>query len=164
MKERKSGRLTEDLELANRLEVLDVITRDLSDFEKTYTSLVVDERTSLDISLGLVRHLHQELCTTLVHVFEDVLVDDGTQVVDVRDEEVFFSLREEFVDESRVHDRVEQISVTRGVPGGFVFESGTGSGEESLLVDTRVTRLVRTRDQFHGFLWRESTRLRNSLG
>jgi hypothetical protein len=74
-------------------------------------------------------------------VFENVLIDDGTQVVNVRNEEVLFALREEFVDETRVHDRVKEISVTGRVPRRLVFESGTGGREESFLVDTRVTRL-----------------------
>lgn len=137
---------TEDLELSNRLEILDVIRRDLSDFEESYTSLVVDQCSSLYISLGLIGDFHQELYTSsiplhqfassqkriervqaylstrLVHVFQNVLIDDSTQVVNVGNEEVFFSLREKFVDQTRVHDRIEQVSVTGRVPGGLVFE------------------------------------------
>jgi len=112
----------EDLELSNRFEILDVIRRDLSDFEESYTSLVVDQSSSLDISLGLVSNFHQELSTRLVHVFQNVLIDDSSQVVNVGNEKVFFSLTQEFVDQSRVHDCIEQNSVTGRVPRGFIFE------------------------------------------
>ena len=77
-----------------------------------------------------------------MHVLEDVLVDDGTQVVNVRDKEVLLALREELVDETRVHDRVKEISVTRGIPRRLVLEGRAGRGEERLLVDTGVARLV----------------------
>lgn len=96
----------------------------------------------------------------LVHVLEDVEVDDGAEVVDVRDEEVLLALAEELVDEARVGDGVEQISVAgrvpaiaksvlgaradrvRGAPSSFVLERRARGREERLLVDARVARLV----------------------
>jgi len=79
-------------------------------------------------------------------VFENVLIDDSSQVVYVRNEEVLLALREKFIDETRVHDGVEKISVTGRVPRRLVFESGTRSREEGFLVDTRVTRLVESHE------------------
>jgi len=51
----------EHLELVHRLEVLNVLRRYLSDFKQADLSLVVDDGTTLDIGLGLVGKLHQEL-------------------------------------------------------------------------------------------------------
>lgn len=106
----------EDLELAHRLEVLDVVRGDLCDLEETYLTLVVDEGAAFDIRLGLVRHLHQELGLGRVHVLENVEVHHRAEVVDVGHKEVLLARREELVDQTRVGDRVVQVAVARRVP------------------------------------------------
>ena len=65
----------EDLELANGLEVLDVLVWYLRDLEQTDRAIVVDEGTTLNIRLRLVRNLHDELGLRLDHVLEDLLID-----------------------------------------------------------------------------------------
>lgn len=136
----------EDLELLDRLEVLDVLGGNLGNFEQTDRTLVVDERTSLDIGSGLVSDLHEELGTRLDHVVEDTLVDGGTQIVDVGDKDVLLAVGDELVEESRVVERVEQVSVTGGIPVGNVAIGVAGGGEERVLVDARVSGLVEGQD------------------
>lgn len=77
-------------------EVLDVFRRHLRDFEQTNRALVIHEGTTLfrkswselrlwfsrhvaylDVSLGLVGDLHDELGLAVNHVLENVLVDTG---------------------------------------------------------------------------------------
>lgn len=136
----------EDLELLDRLEVLDVLGGDLGNLEQADRTLIVDERTSLDIGSGLVSDLHEELGTRLDHVVEDALVDGGTQVVDVGDKNVLLAIGNELIEESRVVERVEQVSVTGGVPVGNVAVGVAGGGEERVLVDARVSGLVEGQD------------------
>lgn len=137
-----------------------MVGRNLSNLEETNLSIVIDESSSLDIGLGLVRHFHEELIIVLVsidlvrttagthlglrrsHVFQDVEIDDGSQIVDVGDKEVLLASSEKLIYETRVGDGVKEISVAGRVPGGLVVESGSRSRKERLLVDTGVTRLV----------------------
>lgn len=82
----------------------------LSDLKKPDSSLVVDDCTTLDIGLGLVGDLHDVLGLTVDHCLHDVEVDDGTQVVDVGDEDVFLSSGNELLEETGVAiDTSEEI-------------------------------------------------------
>ncbi len=54
-------------------------------------SLVVNDRSSLDVRFGLIRQLHQELGLALNKVFQNTEINISTKVVHVRDEDVFFS-------------------------------------------------------------------------
>ena len=104
-----------------RLEVLDVLVGDLGDLEQADGAVVVDEGTTLDIGLGLVRDLHDELGLGVDHVLQDLLVHTGkkswvsaylgrytrkgkyvhgAQVIRVGDEEVLLALREELVEDT----------------------------------------------------------------
>lgn len=56
------------------------------------------------------------LVLIVVHVLQDVHVDDGAQVVHVGDEQIFLALRQQLVDEARVGDGVKEIAVTGWVP------------------------------------------------
>lgn len=82
-----------------------MVLGDLSNLEKSDLSIVVDNRSTLDIRLGLVSDLHDVLGLRVDHGLHDVEVDDGTQVVDVGDENVLFSSGNEFVKETRVARR-----------------------------------------------------------
>ena len=49
-------------------------------------------------------------------MLEDVEIDDSSEIVDIRDEQVLLTDSEQFVDQTRIGDGVVQISVTRRVP------------------------------------------------
>lgn len=136
----------EDLELLDRLEILDVLRGHLGDFEKTDSALVVDQRTTLDVGLGLVSDFRDELGLSVDHVLVDVEVDVGTQIVDVGDEKVLLAGRDQAVEETRVIHSIEKIAVTGRIPEVLVVSSRARAGEERLLVDTRIARLVESED------------------
>ena len=75
-------------------------------------------------------------------MLKDLLVDNGAQVVRVGHKEVLLALRQELVKHARVHERVVEVTMARGVPLGLVVRRGARKREESLLVDTGVARLV----------------------
>lgn len=136
----------EDLELLNGLEVLNVLRGNLGDFEKADGALVVDEGTTLDIGLGLVGDLRDELGLGVDHVLVDVEVDIGTEVVDVGNEEVFLAGSDQAVEETRVVHGVEQVTVTGRIPEVLVVGGRAGAREERLLVDAGVSGLVEGKD------------------
>ena len=136
----------EDLELLDRLEVLDVLRGNLGNLEKTNGALVVDQGTTLDVGLGLVSDFRDKLGLSVNHVLVNVEVDIGTQVVDVRDKEVLLAGRDQTVEETAVVHGVEQVAVTGRVPEVLVVGSRAGAREERLLVDTRVSGLVEGED------------------
>lgn len=103
-----------DLELLDRLEVLDVLRGDLSDLEEPDVTVDVDKGATLDIGLGLVGDLHEVLGLRFLHVLEDVGVDDGSEVVDVRDEEVLDAGGDELVEEARVVEGIEDLGGRNG--------------------------------------------------
>ncbi|RUS14536.1 hypothetical protein BC938DRAFT_477312 [Jimgerdemannia flammicorona] len=72
-----------NLELLDRLEVLHVLRGHLRDLEKPDLTLVVNKGATLDVSLGLVRHLHDELGVRLHHVIQDVGVHRRAKIVHV---------------------------------------------------------------------------------
>jgi hypothetical protein len=129
-----------------RLELLEVLRRDLGDLEQTDGALVVDEGTTLDVSLGLVRDLHKELGLGLDHVLENLVVDDGAEVVRVRYKQVLLALGDKLVEDARVEECVEQVTVTGRVPVLLVVIRGTRARQERLLEDTRVPALVERGD------------------
>mmetsp|Transcript_34103 Transcript_34103/g.57323 ORF Transcript_34103/g.57323 Transcript_34103/m.57323 type:complete len:269 (+) Transcript_34103:106-912(+) len=73
----------EDLELLDRLELIQLGTWDLGDLEELGLALVLDEGATLDIRACLVGDLHDKLVSSNVHLVEDVKVNSGTEVVDV---------------------------------------------------------------------------------
>jgi hypothetical protein len=74
--------------------------------------------SALDVGLRLVGDLHQVLGARVDHVAEDVGVDNGAEVVDVRDKEVLLAGGDELVDQARVVKGVKDVAVARGVPVG----------------------------------------------
>ena len=87
----------EVLELAYTLEVFDVLARHLSNFEQAHLALVLDDRTTLNVRLGLVRELHEELGLRVDEVGENLEIDISTQVVDVGHKDVLLARGEELV-------------------------------------------------------------------
>lgn len=103
--------------LSNRLEVLNMLIRYLGNFQQSNLSLIIDDGTTLNISLSLVGDFHQEFSLGINHVLENVDVDSGSQVVYVRDEDVLFASGEEAVEKARVGQGVVEITVSGWVPG-----------------------------------------------
>lgn len=126
-------------ELLDTLELVDVLLGDLSDFEEADLALVVDNGTTLDIGLGLVGKLHDVLGTSLNHVLKDAEVDDGTQVVHVGQEDVLNTALNELVKNSRVVERLKNVTVPGRVPGVDVGVVALWDGQERVLEDTRIS-------------------------
>lgn len=90
------------LELASTAELIHMILRNLRDLEQPNLPLVIDNRTTLDVRLGLVGNLHYVFSLVVNHGLHDVQIDDGTEVVDVRNEDVFLAGCDELVEKARV--------------------------------------------------------------
>jgi hypothetical protein len=129
-----------------RLEVFEMLRWNLSYLKEADATIIVNEGTTLDIGLGLVRDLHQELRTRVNHVLKDLVIDYGTKIVRVGDEEVLLAVRDKLIKNTRVKKGVVEIAVPGRVPVLLVVVRGARAGEESLLEDTRVARLVESRD------------------
>ena len=123
-----------------------MVLGDLGDLEKADLTIVVDDRSTLDVGLGLVSDLHDVLGLAVDHGLHDVQVDDGAEVVDVGDEDVLLSGSDELVKETRVGQGIKDVTVSWGVPVGLVARGRSGAGEERLLVDTGVPRLLEGKD------------------
>jgi len=136
----------EVLELLDRLELVDVLLGNLCDFEKTGLALVVNDGTTLDISLGLVGQLHDVLSLGVNHVLEDLEVDDSAEVVSVGKEDNLNTTLDELVEDTRVVERLENVTVTGRVPVGDLRVGRLGGGEERVLEDTGVSGLVEGHD------------------
>lgn len=75
----------------------------------------------LDISTGLVGHLHDEFegraGALLAHqLVEYVQVDGGAQIVNIGEEAVLTALVNEFLQQTRVTEGIVEVAVTRWVP------------------------------------------------
>ena len=136
----------ENLEFLDRLEILNVLARNLGDFEQLDHSSVLNQGSSLDISTSLVSHLHQELGLRFFHVLQNVKVDGGGKIINVGDEEVFLSLGQETIQEARVVERLENVTVSRGVPLAQGTILRARHGRERVLQDARIARLVESLD------------------
>jgi len=79
-------------------------------------------------------------------VLENAKVDHGAQVVDVGKKDNLDASLEKLVENARVVERLENVTVARGVPlvdGRVVM---LGDGEERVLVYSGVSRLVEGKD------------------
>lgn len=118
--------------LLTRFEILHMFRRNLGDLEESNLTFVINKSSTLDVSLGLVSDLHQKVGLAVDHVFEDWLVDaihksescgreytinsHSTQVVRIGDKEVFLSICQELVENARLSDGIEEVTVPRRVP------------------------------------------------
>lgn len=119
---------------------------DLGDFEQADRALLVDDGTTLDVSLGLVGQLHDVLGVGLHHVLEDAEIDNGAEVVNIGQEDDLNAALKELVENARVVERLENITVARRVPlvdGGV---EALRNGEERVLENTGVAGLVEGED------------------
>lgn len=136
----------EVLELLDGLELVDMLLGDLSNLEQANGALVVDDGTTLDIGLGLVGQLHDVLGVGLHHVLQDAQVNNGTQVVDVRQEDDLNATLDQIVKNTRVVQRLENVTVSGRVPlvdGGV---EALGDRQQRVLVDSGVSGLVEGTD------------------
>ena len=129
----------EVLEFLDRLELVDVLLGNLGDFEETGLTLVVNDGTTLDIGLGLVSQLHDVLSLGVNHVLEDLEVNNSAEVVGVGEEDNLDAALKELVENTGVVERLENVTVTRGVPVRDLRVGRLGGGEERVLEDTGVS-------------------------
>ena len=126
------------LELLDRLELVDMLLWHLGDFQQADGTLVVDYGATLDVRLCLIRQFHDVLGLCVDHVLQDAEVDDGTEVVGVREEDDFDAPVDELVKYAGIVERLEDVTVAWRVP---VFDLGVGvlwHGQERVLEDTRI--------------------------
>jgi hypothetical protein len=119
--------------------------------------------TRLNIGLGLVSDLHQELGLRVNHMLQDALVDTvlvgkhklsteqnthlhSTQIVRIRHKQILLSLRKQLIQHPRMQQCVVQIPMTRRIPVLLVIVSPLRARQQCLLVDTWVSRLIEGRD------------------
>lgn len=132
----------EVLELLDRLELVDVLLGHLGNLQQTGLALVVDDGTTLDVGLGLVSQLHDVVGLGVDHVLQNAQVNDGAQVVGVGQEDVFDATLEQLVEGARVVERLEDVSVAGRVPVLQGSVVALGSGQQRVLDNTGVARLV----------------------
>ena len=101
------------LELSSRAELIHVILWHLSHFQQSDIAIVVDDGSTFDIRLGLVRDFHHVLCLRVDHGLEDVEIDHSTEIVDIGDEDVFLSSSDELVEQARVSRSNLSTGITR---------------------------------------------------
>ena len=87
----------EVLEFAHTLKVLDVLARHLGDFEQAHLALVLDDGTTLNVCLGLVREFHKEFGFRADEVGKDPEIYIGAQVVDIGHKDVLLASGNELV-------------------------------------------------------------------
>jgi hypothetical protein len=136
----------EVLELADRLEVFNVLLGHLGNFEQADSAIIVNNGTTLYVCLGLVRELHEELGLRVDEVAENLEIHIGTKIVNVRDKDVLLAGFDQLFQETRVGEGVEDVTVAGRVPLRLIRGGTTGDGEERVLVDTGVSGLVEGED------------------
>ena len=117
--------------------------------------------TNLDIGLGLIRDLHDELCFSVDHMLKNSLIDTdreggshavpviffvchlhSAEVIRVGNEQILLSISDQLIEDTRVQQSVVEISMTRRIPVLLVIVGTTGAWEESFLEDSRISGLV----------------------
>ena len=95
----------------------------------------------------VVRSVHQEV--------EDVEVDVGAQVVAVRDEHELFAFVDEHLQESRVVERLIEISMARWVPRFQIRVVGrvAGNRKQVVTIDTWISTVSY---QLFSFVWEKN--------
>lgn len=136
----------EVLELLDGLELVDVILGHLGNFEQTDLAVVVDDGTTLDISLSLVRQLHDVLSLGVNHVLQDTEIDNSTQVISVGEEDDLNTALQQLVEDTGVVQRLEDVTVAGRIPVLQGSVKALGGRQERVLEDTGVARLVEGND------------------
>lgn len=136
----------EVLELLDRLELVDVLLGHLGDLEQADLAVRIDNGTTLDVSLGLVSQLHDVLGLGVNHVLQDAEINHGTEVVGVGQEDVLDTTLDQLVESAGVVQGLENVTVSGRVPILEGRVEALGGGEERVLDDAGVARLVESDD------------------
>ena len=70
----------------------------------------------------------------------------GSQVVRVGHKKVLFTFSDQLIQDTRVKQRIVQVTVARGIPVRLVIVSCFWTGEQGLLEDARIPRLIKGGD------------------
>jgi len=132
----------EVLELLDGLELVDVLFGNLGDLEQADLAVLVNDGTTLNISLGLVSQLHDVLGLGVNHVLQDAEIDNSAKVVGIGQEDVLNATLDQLVESAGVVERLENVTVARGIPVLEGSIEALGGGKERVLNDTGVTGLV----------------------
>lgn len=136
----------EVFEFLDGLEFVDVLLGNLSNFQQTHTTIVVNDGTTLDVSLGLIRQFHDVFGLGVDHVLKNAQIDNGTEVVSVGKEENLDATLKKLVKNSGVVKGLENVTVTGRVPVGDLGVEALGCRKQGILQHTGVTRLVECDD------------------
>jgi hypothetical protein len=74
----------------------------LCNLQQSSLPFVIDDCPTLDVRLGLIGDFHDVFSLSVDHGLHDVKVDNGTEIVNVGDEDVFFAGGYQLVEETRV--------------------------------------------------------------
>lgn len=125
----------EELERFHRLEVVDMLAGHLCDFQQSQLVLVLDEGAALDVGARLVRHLHDELVFVRFaaqQIVQDVQINGGAQIVDVRQEAILATLADELLQQARVLERFVEVTVAGRIPTARCVGGGVERMDENL--------------------------------
>jgi hypothetical protein len=136
----------EVLELLDGLEFVDVLLWHLSDLKKSCLAFVVNDCTTLHVSLGLVCQFHDIFSLGLDHVLQNAQINDGAQVIGIRHEDVLNASFYKLVEHARVVERLKNVTMSWWVPIRQLRLEGLGSREEGVLEDSGISRLVEGQD------------------
>lgn len=117
-------------ELLDGFKFVHMLLGDLGNLKETDGTLVIDDGTTLDVGLGFVGQLHNVLGIGLNHVLEDPQVDHGTKVVDIGKENDLDTPLQELIEDTRIVERLEDVTVAGGVPVGDGGVKVLWDGEE----------------------------------
>ena len=90
----------------------------------------------------------QKISVKISRFPENVKIHSCPQIVNVGYEAIFLARLDELFHEATVEKCLVEVSMSRGVPGIMTFFSspGLGNWHQTLLVDTRIPRLVESAD------------------
>lgn len=118
----------------------------LGDFKQADVAIIIDNGTTLDVSPGLVRQLHQKFSLAVGKVLQDGHVDIGAKVVNIGDENVLLAGSNELLKQARVLESIKDVTVTGGIPLALVAGGRARNGQEAFAPNTGVARLVEGED------------------
>lgn len=96
-----------------------MLVRHLRNFQQSQLILVLNQSTTFNVGPCFVGYLHDEFVLmnfAAQQIVEDIQVNGRAKVIDVGQEAVLTALVDEFLEESRVLERLVEISVTGWVP------------------------------------------------
>ena len=83
----------------------------LGNFQELNFPVVINDGATFDVSLGLVRNFHDEFGVAVNQVLQDVQVNSGAEIVNIRNKQVFNPFIDQIIKQSRIVERFENITV-----------------------------------------------------